>query len=119
MSVGATNLVTAEGLRQSIGGNERRVELYSNLDATQSNKSITLNGGVSGFRFLEITTVKSVQGSSQGYMTTVIPVKWANGCYIPFPISTSDVYLDSLILSGNTLSFKSNYAGIVRVVGIV
>ena len=122
MATAGTDLVTAEGLKGSLGKMKAepgaRVELYSNPNATTSNSSVTLSQSVDGFRYFEVTTLGSV------YSTSVIPKKtcavmgWSANRSAP----SDDIRVQ---MSGTTMSVTLNYGtsntglGIVRVVGIV
>lgn len=119
MAVQDTDLVTADGLRKVIGGMSAepgaRVELYSNPNASSSNRSATLAQSMAGFRYLEITLVSD----TSEYQTALIPVsKMGTAKVNAFTGNTS--YQCTVSGSGTSLRFGTyDRGGFVRVVGIV
>lgn len=119
MSTQPSDLVTAEGLKKAMGGMSAepgaRVELYSNPNASSSNRSATLAQSMAGFRYLEITLVS---GSGE-YQTALIPVS-KMGTAVVTAFNGSTLYKCTVSGSGTSLRFGTyDRGGIVLVVGIV
>ena len=119
MSIEATDLVTAEGLKQAFGSGlvERRVMLYENPNATGANNSITLTQSVNEFQLFEVSLI-----SDDGCCSTaIIPRK--NSTLVIIFVNGATAARVKVAMSGTKMeTFQgSSHAnvGFLRVVGIV